>query len=53
MTIINLNFQIPETYHNLVKAFNFSEVNKLPPHYKNNLEINLKPGIKSFFKFLY
>ena len=36
-----------------MKAFNFFEVNRLPPHREDNLEINLKSGIKPFFEPVY
>ena len=53
MIIMNLNFQISEIYYDLVKAFNFSEANRLVSHCENNLEINLKSDIKLFFELIY
>ena len=53
MTIMNLNLQIFKTYYNLMKAFNFSEADKLVSHHKNDLEISLKSNIKSFFESVY
>ena len=53
ISIINLNLQIPEIYHDLMKAFNFLKANKLSLHHEDNLRINLKSGMKLFFKSLY
>ena len=53
MMIMNLDFQISETYCDLAEAFNFSEADRLVSYYEDNLEINLKSDIKSFFKSVY
>ena len=37
---MNLDFQISETYCDLVKAFNFSEIDRLVFHHKDDLKID-------------
>ena len=50
---IDLDLQISKIYCDLVKAFNSIRANKLLSYYKDNLEIDLEPDTKLFFKLIY
>jgi hypothetical protein len=53
ITIMNLDLQISETYHNLAEAFNSPEADRLLSHCEDDLEIDLKSDMKSFFEPVY
>ena len=53
MMIMNLDFQISKIYYNLIKAFNSSEADRLFSYHENDLEIDLKSDMKSFFESVY
>ena len=53
LLIANIQLQILEAYYDLAEVFNPNKTQELPPYYKNNLIINIKPRAQLLLKPIY